>query len=550
MLQNFQHMKKLIPIIALITLLLSSCEGWLDINTDPNNPSTIKLNKVLPGINKDLGDILGNSYMDLGYITSVYVHQLTSRESIDQYGINGNDMNTVWSNLYTGPIKELETFISTAVETDNLIYAGIGKLYKAFIYSQMVDIWGDVPFSEAVMLENYDPKFDKDVEIYGKLFTLIDDAIANLQNQDAENEFVPKDDDIIYKGNVTKWVKLANTLKLKMYVQVMNTSLYNQSAVDALISGDLIGTGEDFSIPYGTSQAPDNRNPGFVDEYAGGQISSYISPWFWEILNGKANHIFKGIQDPRIPYYICTQLSETGEPENPAEYRDGNFVSIYFGSQGVFRDGAGRNTYAMIGLYSVGGAYDTTAIDKSKMLDVSSGTGAAPLRLITYTDLLFLKAELIAKNKIAGDLKEALELAINEAFVLVDAVTASAGKGTEPKLVGKATVTDYITSVLAEFDAGNDEKKFEIVMTQKWISKFGSAIDSYTDYRRTGYPVLFDPETMASVATGGPDGNGPVPVQLIRPYAVSFPWSSDELSLNDNAPSQKSPATHKIFWDN
>jgi hypothetical protein len=99
MLQNFQHMKKLIPIIALITLLLSSCEGWLDINTDPNNPSTIKLNKVLPGINKDLGDILGNSYMDLGYITSVYVHQLTSRESIDQYGINGNDMNTVWSNI-------------------------------------------------------------------------------------------------------------------------------------------------------------------------------------------------------------------------------------------------------------------------------------------------------------------------------------------------------------------------------------------------------------------------------------------------------------------
>ena len=77
----------------------------------------------------------------------------------------------------------------------------------------------------------------------------------------------------------------------------------------------------------------------------------------------------------------------------------------------------------------------------------------------------------------------------------------------------------------------------------------GRNIDAYTDYRRTGYPVMFDPNTMASVANGGPDGNGPVSVQSSRGYPLSFPYSADELSLNDNAPAQKVLTTANIFWD-
>jgi len=542
-------MKKLIPIITLIAFLLSSCEGWLDINTDPNNPSEIKLNKVLPGINKDIGDVLGNGYMDLGYVASVYVHQLTTRESLDQYGINGSDMDGSWSDIYTGPVKEIESLIKQAEESDNLIYAGIGKVYKAFLYSQMVDLWGSVPFSEVAMLGNYNPKFDNDQEIYVQLFDLLDAAIADLNNAEAENILKPGADDIIYGGDVALWTKAAKSIKLKMYVQVMNTSLYDQADVSALVAGDLIDEGESFSIPYGPEQAPDNRNPGFFDEYSGGQISSYISPWFFEILKGEATHIFTGIEDPRIPYYICTQLGDGENPENPVEYMNGSFVSIYFGSQGVYRDGAGRNTFAMIGLYPVGGAFDSPSLDKSKALGVTAGTGAAPLRLVTYADVLYLKAELIAKGKITGDLKAATEAAVSASFDQVDEVTIAAGKGSEPLLSGSAEVTEYISKVMGEFDAVSDEKKFEIVMTQKWISKFGSAVDAYTDYRRTGFPVLFNPTTMGSVATGGPDGNGVVPVQLTRPYAVSFPWSADELSMNDNAPAQKSPATATIFWD-
>jgi hypothetical protein len=327
----------------------------------------------------------------------------------------------------------------------------------------------------------------------------------------------------------------------------MNTDLYSQAEVDALLAGDLIGPGEDMLIPYGPERSPDNRNPGFVSEYGGSQISSYISPWFFEILNGEQDHIFSGIQDPRIPYYFCTQISDPADVENPSEYQNGNFVSIYFGSVGVNRDHSGRNTYTMLGLYPVGGAYDDPAMDKSLQLGVGSGTGAAPYRILTYADMVFLKAELVAKGKIDGDLRALLEEGIYAAFSQVDMVTDVAGWGTEPMLSGSDAEANYIAAVLAEFDAANAEKQFEIVMTQKWISKFGAAIDAYTDYRRTGYPVLFDPNTMP--ADGGPDGNGDVPCQATRDYALSFPWSSDELNMNENAPSQKVPATSPVFWD-
>ena len=541
-------MKKVFSIMITLALFLTSCSEWLDINTDPNNPSTIEVNKMLPGINQDLGYYLGNGYMQLGYITSVYAHQLTSRESIDQYGIRGTDVDNVWSGLYSGPIKEIQTLIDQATESGNLQYAGIGKIYKAYVFSVLVDVFGDVPYSEAAVGGNYNPVFDNDKAIYSDLIATLKSAIADLENEDAENLIKPGNDDIIYKGDIDKWTKVANSLLLKLYVQVQGTDLYNATDVTSLLAGDLIGMGEDFSIPYGKEQAPDNRNPGFVDEYAGGQISSYISPWFYELMIGEADHLFNGIADPRVPYYICTQLGASENPETNPEYRNGSFVSIYFGSNGVNRDGSGRNTFAMIGLYPVGGAFDSPTLNKSKSLGVTAGTGAAPFRILTYADILYLKAELIANGKATGDLKTALENAIKASFKQVDAVTTAAGSGTEPMLSGTTAESDYITAVLAAFDAGNDAKKMEILMTEKWISKFGSAIDSYTDYRRTGYPVLFDPNTMPS--DGGPDGSGVVPTESTRPFPVSFPWSADELNMNDNAPAQKTISTDKIFWDN
>jgi Susd and RagB outer membrane lipoprotein len=112
--------------------------------------------------------------------------------------------------------------------------------------------------------------------------------------------------------------------------------------------------------------------------------------------------------------------------------------------------------------------------------------------------------------------------------------------------------------VLAEFDAGSAAKKLNVIITQKWIQSYGNEVDPYSDYRRTGYPVLFDP-TNNAMAPGGfvqPPAAGdpflatqkPVPVLLSTTYPLTLPWVDDELETNPNAPAQKQPETYKPFW--
>ncbi len=549
-------MKKLFLIFIVFSLILTSCSDWLDINEDPNNPTEMQINKILPGVYFDIAADFGLDYGNLGYVAAVYTHQLTTRESYDQYGVLGSSyaVETFWDDLYTGPLQDLEVLIDLAEdeEIQNTYYAGIAKVMKVYIYSQMVDLWGDIPYTEANEVDNFNPKFDDQKAIYTSLFALLEEAIADLQNEEAVNFNVPGSDDLIYGGNMDKWVKAAKSLQLVMYNKVQFTDLYDQSKVNALLEDELIGPDDNFMVPFGTSVAPDNRNPAFVSEYAGGQISNYISPWFYEILKGENDNIFVGIEDPRIPYYFAEQLDEDNpETETLPEYRNGYFVSIYFGSVGSHRDGSGRKTFTMMGLYPVGGAFNNDpTLDRSAALGISAGTGAAPFRMITNADILYVKAELALKGKNPGaDAGALLEDAINASFSLVDRVTEMAGADA-PAIKGSGADTTYVNSVMTLYNNASDERKLEIIMTQKWISLFGTPIETYNDYRRTGYPVLFDPNTMGAIADGGPDGSGQVPVQSSRAYALSFPYSADELSLNSNAPAQKNISQYKIFWDN
>lgn len=551
-------MKRALFIFSIL-ILMSGCEKWLDINENPNLPTTIGLEKILPGVYYDIGDDFGIGYSRLGYVCAVYVHQLTTREAIDQYSVTGGwyGMTTYWSDLYASVVPMLDILISQAEETDNLAYAGIGKVLKAYVVGQMVDLWGDIPYTEANSEGIYNASFDNGKTIYADLFTMLDEAVSDLQNTESENLILPGDDDLIYGGDIDTWVKAANTVKLKLMLNVRLVSdMYDKAVVDALVAdpaANLLGPGEDMWIPFGPSEAPDNRNPAFVGEYSGAQISNYISPWFFELLKGENANIYQANVDPRIPYYIATQLGAGEAPENDPEYMNGSFVSIYFGSTGPNRDHGGRNTFAMMGLYPCGGAFDDASLDKSSSLGKSDGTGAAPYKMITYPDVLFMRAELAHTGNSADPtpVRDLLEDGMYAAFEQVDEISdmAALASVTVPALAGSGADTAYIENVLADFDAGSNNRKLEHIMTQKWIAAFGSSIESYNDYRRTGYPVMFDPNTMAAVADGGPDGTGPVAVTSGRPYALSMPWSNDELSLNSAAPDQKTPGTSKVFWD-
>lgn len=565
-------------IIPLVALLAVSCKKFLDVNTDPNNPVTVEVSKLLPTTQRTLGDALSMDEQNggLSEILAVYTHQMSTREEADKYGITGVDVNiqTAWSKLFSstanpgtsfpvyGVMQNLEDIIAKSTAAGNLRYAGIAKILKAYTYSVAVDVFGDVPFSEANKLKEgiLYPKFDDDAAVYESLFALINSGIADLTDNTAPNPQVPGADDLMYSGNVARWTKAANTIKLKMYTQIRKVKDVSAEVTALLNGGNLINqTSESFLVPYGPNAATDDRNPGFYTYFAT-QRSNHVSPWFYEIMKGYNPRIFTGNPDPRIRYYIYNQVNATQNPRegNQTEYRDGPFVSIYFGSVGPDRDRSQQNTISLFGIYPVGGKYDDGS---ATIATANSGTGAAPYRLITYADRLYLEAELINTGVITGDARTKLSEAMAESFQQVDYVITNYVRPAQnvPALVGSPSVTSYIDNVIAEYDVASTEKKLEIIMTQKWLSSVGSAVDQYTDIRRTGYPVVFDPSDPA-MAPGGrvqppingdpvnPGNQKSVPVQTSRTFALALPWFQTELESNPNAPAQKNPSTYKVFW--
>jgi hypothetical protein len=538
-------------IIILSIIALTGCD--LDINTDPNNPTEAELSTLLSSSQANMAYVFGNDPGGLNSHAGTVMHHYVQRGLINDYGLLGGDFEIVvsWGSLYAGALTDLRVIIDAATENEDYHYAGVAKIMQAFIFASIVDVWGDVPYFEANLgTENAFPRYDDGSEIYADLQIKLDEAIADLAR---DSNLSPRSDDLLYGGDLTKWRKMAKTLKLKMYNNVRLVQDVS-SEVSALINeGDLIGNGDDFEFQYGTSISPENRNPGYVQEWSQGGAFFNISPYFFEVMRSQNtfNHggLQFGIEDPRIPYYFYNQLPEGSsdeDAENPCAYCPSDagtsFLSIYAFSFNIdpnegFDQGRSRT---VAGLYALGGAYDAgeggevsnaAAITEGQV----SGVGTTPQRLMTYHERLFIEAELAQIGLTGGDARQSLSDAIDAAFAKVNFF---AGEASAPS-IPDTDRDDYRDAVLALYDGASTEEQLEIIMTQKWISSFGNALVSYADYRRTGFPRLHDGNT----------DNLSVTVRT-RDFPVSFPYDINNLALNPNAPSQRVIARDKVFWDN
>lgn len=551
-------------IALFFSLLVLSCSDYLDVDTDTDNPTVAPLNQLLTGIEINIGSVADFQFFSAD-ILQVYTHQFTAREEQDQYGAKADNilMNNDWNNVYLG-LTDIETLISQATESGDLIYIGTAEILKAYLMSVAVDLWGDVPFSEATLLETgtVSAAFDDQQVIYQAVLDLIDSGKVNVQSGVG---IAPTTDDLFYGGATAQWVKFANTLKLKLYNQIRLSSLFNQADFDALVAEDnfMTSNADDFQFNHTAAQAPsDERNRLFLDAYGGAQVTKYASPWFYEILRGVNPNIHTTNPDPRLPYYFVNQLlpgqfprdqgdTVTGDPN--ADYWDAatGFFSIRFGSIGPDRDGAVQNDATFPGIFPCGGRYDDGA---GFARTINSGTGVAPKRILTYDEFLYIQAELMQVGLITGDAGAKLREAMTASFAKVDQVVTGTGTSqTVPVLAGSAAVTTFMDNVDTEFAAASIDKQLEIIMTQKWVATFGDPMDQYNDYRRTGYPVLADPngpspEYQLNNADGFPLVDNLT--VLNNDFQVSLFWPQRELNLNQNAPGQKNATTYKIFWDN
>ena len=548
-----------------VLLYMTSCDDFLNINEDPNNPVDAPLFQLLTSVQVDMGGALGNHIGGLSAIPQAYVGQVFQRGTTQQdYAVNGADFEviTAWNILYTRALMDNELIITKAKEQEANDYLGIAQIMKAYSFSQLVDMYGDVPFSEAFQgTANPSASYDDDEAVYDEVLALLDTGIMSLN---AVTTQTVGGDDVFYGGNLDNWRKFAKSLKLKLLTQLR--LVRNVSAeVDALITeGDLISdVSEDFQLTYGTSVAPDNRNPVYVQEYSPGAAQYYINPFFYEAMAGlnTFGHRGYGAQvgavDPRIPYYFFNQLTGGSVAENPCAYcgtdaqpagssgtgvaaLDGTgFLSIYQFSFNIdpnegFAQGVSQT---VAGLYPVGGRYDDGQGGGVNF----NGDGTTAQRFLTHFAVKFLEAELYLTGVATGDARTAFQEALEAAFAKVDDVVNNAG-GTAQSIpnLDATAVGDYIAAVMADYDAVDDTGKLEHIMTQKWIASFGYSTDAYTDFRRTGFPVLHDGNNDALSVTS-----------RTREFPFSMPWVDANLSINANSPEQKLIATDdaRIFWD-
>lgn len=517
---------------------LMSCEDFLNINDDPNNPTNAQLNSILPYAQAVIFGQMGIGAAGISETLEVYAHRTVQRGDQDDYKVQANEFSVqeTWDKLYTVALPDLNQIIRQGTEEGRFPYVGIAKILRVQAFSVMVDLWGDIPFTESgnPILFKF-PVFDDDAAIYASLLTLLDEGIADLDGPGAG----PGSDDLVYAGNLDKWRQYAKSLKLNMYNKIRMTDLYNAGAVQTLINdNDLIANASgDFELLYNTTISPENRHPGFIREYAQNNPQYYISPYFYLLMNGEAacqNSLYTGIVDPRIPYYFYNQLTAAETPQNPFSYRNGNFLSIWFGS--FDRDpneGFDQNTsQTVMGLYPLGGAFDNgsgvTATGDSGL------KGAAAQRILTAADVEFIKAELALTEGAPGDPAEYLRAGIQKSLAKVNQVASAGGA----PLISNADINAYVDAVLGLYDASSDDTKLEIIMTEKWKQSFGFAVEAYNDIRRTGYPEVCDPAQDPNEFS----------IQT-NPYPVSLFYSQSDITNNSNSPGQRNPYLDKVFWD-
>lgn len=539
-------------------MAFSACD--LDINEDPYVVKTLDMEQLLTAAEFEVGI----NFSEGGYLNSnfsSYVHHTVSRE-VDNYSLSASyaTLGNTWSQAYRYSIKNCDKIIEAGDEDGNAIYAAIGRILRAHIYMNMTDLWGDIPYSQANNPEFDTPVPDKSADIYNDLLKEINKAIADLGDRSKANNLVPGANDLFYGGNVDKWTRAANTLKLKLLVQSRNAKSeitgWDSELSSVLAADKFMQNGGDLQFPHTSARTPsDERNMGFTDEYAGGQKSVWISPWLYEVMNGKtynfSSNPFRSISDPRTKYYYFNQATADQDALNPIDYRDGAFITITFGSNSGYTSNTQEKVMTTVGIYPVGGKYDD---GKGGAIDADSGPGNAPDKMLQAYSVPFMKAELVLAGEMTGDAAALLSEGIAASIYHVNAVSKAADP-TCPEITDEARDT-FIDAVVERFNAADNERKMEILMTQKWVANFYNPVEAYNDIRRTGYPLIFkgDDSNMAYTPyTQTVEAQqGLTPFNLVS--LLAFPrimwYPQDETTVNPNITNNGRVVSNKaVFWD-
>ena len=448
-------MKKLL-FFAMILVTASSCKKYLDINTNPNNPTDVEPGFVFSQ------SLTTSAILHRGYFFNLTQYDgYTSRSAgfapasaFEAFEITPVTFQPNWTNNYH-LIYDLNFIEIKAHEKSQPFFEGAANVLRSYWYQYLVDMFNNIPYSEgaqAGVINN--PKYDDAKTIYEDLVKKIDAGIVLIKSS---VELSPTDAqfDIMFHGDKTKWVKLANTLKLRILVrqsEMPGRAAYIQAEIAKIVTE---GTG--------FLGAADNAliNPGY--ENSAGKQSPMYAAYGFTPTGAPATTFFRAHQfgvdfyknnnDTRIDYIYK-------KPSNGIHL--GNWLGSSPNSNG---------TTSEIGV----GIFQTA-------------TAGYPFFLATES--LFLQAEAAQRGWLSGNAKTLYQSAITASFKYLGVPNAN-----------NAAATYYSQSGFANVNWDDSPDKIQAIAIQKWAALSGlNPMEAWTEFRRTGFPRIIPASLSPNVS--------------------------------------------------
>ena len=410
---------------------IAACNGITDINQNPNGPVDVPPPAILANaLQNVVNGVDGVNSLNIrgGGLWVQYYSEIQYRDE-DKYIVRSGTSGG-WG-FYNGPLEDFNRIISKGAPASTPNWEAVGRIMKSYVFSVMTDAMGDLPYSEALQGDAaLAPKYDTQQEIYAGSFA--DLAQANSEIQPAGIGF--SSGDIMYGGDMTKWQKFANSLRLRLAVHLSNVDAATAAAqAQAAVAAGVFASNADNATLQFLATSP-NRNPIYND--ARGRDDYGMSKTYVDSLTHWS--------DPRLP--VFAQLNKDTIVAN----------RTYRGLPNGLNDGEGDPLF----LISRIGAYWRE-------------TPNAKMDLLTYSEVLFLEAEAAQRGWIAGD----------AATLYANAIRASM----QQYGIGDAAITAYLADPRVVY---NPATGLTQIAYQKWVSQFMQGMESWTEVRRTGVPAL------------------------------------------------------------
>ena len=350
-------------------IFTTSCKKYLDVNTNPNAPSTVTPRALLPGSEMSLAYTYGGDIERYAGIMTQYITG-GSRQffGYGRYIFSEEDFNNLWNNMYPGCMQDYHDIMkyAAAQKGSYTAYDGVAHILMAYALGLCTDMYGDVPYDDAFKgIDQLHPAYMTQDKVYDRIQSLLTEGIDSLTAEQANGDDIdaPSNDDLIYGGDYQAWINLAHALKARYFIHLTDVSA--TAAADALAEITAGGLITDAMVPFSTTnmnpwaQYIENRDDisysgaEWIPTYAPDMMLANLDPRYAAVIDEDGNYYGAGYLGPFIcaedaPVYLMTEF-ERQYIAAEANERTGNAVA----AQTAF-------TAAMTGSFSFYGVTDTS----------------------------------------------------------------------------------------------------------------------------------------------------------------------------------------------